>query len=143
MKLLNLLALALLALGAYAEFIIHPPVVYPDVPAYVAPTYPVIVVAHVLDATDFVAHIKVIVTNNAIPTTMNVTATVNYQRWGLDEEVSSTPLTISILHPIEVKGINLSFPADWICTTPFVPFSLLDGQQREIILNYAKVQVKL
>lgn len=123
MKLLNLLAFALLSLGAYAA--------------------DVSVVAHVLDATDFVAHISVKVSNNATPTTMSVTATVQYQRWGFDEEVSSIPLTISILHPVEIKGINVSFPGDWVCLTPFSPVIVNDGQSFETTLEYVKVQVRL
>ncbi len=43
MKLLNAILLSLLTLSVYAQFIIHPPVIYPDVPAYVAPICPVTV----------------------------------------------------------------------------------------------------
>jgi hypothetical protein len=123
MKLLNAILLSLLALGAYADN--------------------VSVVAHVLDATDFVAHISVTVKNNATPTTMNVTATVNYQRFGFDEEVISTPVVIAIQHPVTVKGINLSFPGDWVCLTPFSPVTVLDGQSFETTMEYAKVTVRL
>lgn len=123
MKLFNAILLALLSLGAYAAN--------------------VSVVAHVLDATDVVAHIAIKVSNNATPTTMSVTATVQYQRWGLDEEVSSIPLTISIMHPVVVKGINLSFPGDWVCLTPFSPVIVNDGQSFETTLEYVKVQVRL
>lgn len=101
------------------------------------------VVASVISATDVTAKVKVVVTNTAIPTTMSVTATVNYQRWGLDEQVSSIPMVIAIQHPVTVKGITLSFPSDWVCLTPFSPVTLLDGQSFETTLEYAKVQVRL
>lgn len=123
MKHLSTILLALLSLGAYAA--------------------DVSVVAHVLDATDVVAHIAIKVSNNAIPTTMNVTAKVNYQRWGFDEEVSSIPLVIAIQHPVTVKGINLAFPGDWVCLTPFSPVIVNDGQSMETTLEYVKVTVRL
>jgi len=123
MKLLNLLALSLLSLSVYAA--------------------DVSVTAEVIEATDVNAKVKVVVTNTAVPTNLSIIATVNYQRWGLDEQVSSTPLTISINHPVTVKGINLSFPADWLCLQPFTPVTLNDGQSIETTLEYVKVQVRL
>ena len=101
------------------------------------------VVAHVLDATDVMAHISVKVSNNSVPTTMNVTATVQYQRWGLDEQVSSTPVVIAIQHPVAIKSISLSFPSDWICLTPFQTTVLNDGQELSVTLEYVKVTVRL
>jgi hypothetical protein len=123
MKLLNLLALALLTLSVYAA--------------------DVSVKAEVITATDVTAKVKVTVINNATPTTMSVTATVNYQRWGLDEEVASIPLTISVMHPVVVRSINLSFPNDWLLLTPFTPTTVLDGQTLELTLEYGKIQVIL